>query len=445
MSNISSSLSLGLERISAVLNILKHPEQTFATIHVAGTNGKGSVCAFIASVFCTAGYKTGKFVSPYLREPRDAITINNIPVTEKIWLDAIAKVQEAVTYLSTLQSNNTTYVLTTFELWTATSFLIFHEEKVDIAIIEVGVGGKEDATNIIPPPIAAVITSIDMDHMELLGPTISAIAQHKAGIIKKGCGVVIFSSNMKEDAEIVIREVAKKEEVHCIKSHSLEKCNKIGYVESNKYNNLYIPLKLTGIFQLENAGLALDTLKTLQSSWTLLTNDAIQKGFENVDWPGRMSQLNIQVKSLSYSLPCIVDGGHNEAAIQLVRKSLDDLQHDSGASNIIFIYACTASRNLVNNLKILLRPHDTLFAVPFPTPEGMPWIRHHPVEKVVDVGQAYLDTLPAAFESIEDALLSSAKIHQSSMEKKITPPIIAICGSLYLVSEIYRNFVPLIQ
>jgi folylpolyglutamate synthase/dihydropteroate synthase len=181
-------LDPGLSRVARALARLGHPERAFAAVHVAGTNGKGSVCALVESALRASGaLAVGRFTSPFLREPRDAVWLRGAPPAPAIWDAALAQVlaadREGAEGGAGAEGAEGA-PLTTFELWTAASFLLFREARIDVAVVEVGVGGRLDATNVLPTPAVAVVTSISLDHVELLGPTLSDIAAHKAGIIK---------------------------------------------------------------------------------------------------------------------------------------------------------------------------------------------------------------------------------------------------------------------
>ena len=194
------NINLSLDRIRLLLDALGNPFEDLKIIHIAGTNGKGSVCAFMASILKTCGYKTGQFNSPHFLDPSDSILIDGKPSV--LYADIYSKVFK----LSELQN----FKCTPFEIMTATAFMIFKEEKVDIALVEVGLGGRLDATNVIPPPLVAVITSISLDHMEYLGDTVQDIAKEKCGIIKNGTKAVIVSSQSFDQVNEIVESFTDK-------------------------------------------------------------------------------------------------------------------------------------------------------------------------------------------------------------------------------------------
>ena len=180
-------IKLGLERISKILNLLGNPQKKLKCVHVAGTNGKGSVCAMLSTILTEAGYKTGLFTSPHIFKYTERIKIDGNEISDDIFAEKIFKIQDL--------AKQNEIDLTEFEILTAVMFEYFVENGVDITVIEVGLGGRYDSTNVIENPICSIITTIDFDHTERLGDTIEKIATEKAGIIKPNCPVIVHSSN----------------------------------------------------------------------------------------------------------------------------------------------------------------------------------------------------------------------------------------------------------
>jgi dihydrofolate synthase/folylpolyglutamate synthase len=184
-------LRLGLERITEVLQRLGNPHHSFQALHVAGTNGKGSTCALLEAALLAclapAGLRVGKFVSPFLMEPRDGVWLDGAPLAPGAWAAALAEVTAAA---AAQPAAAPALALTPFEQWTAAAFVAFARAGVHVAVVEVGVGGGGDATNALPPPLLALVTHIAMDHVDLLGPGLADIAGHKAGIFKAGVPAV---------------------------------------------------------------------------------------------------------------------------------------------------------------------------------------------------------------------------------------------------------------
>ena len=462
---------LGLDTIAAVLRELGDPQTTFSIVHVAGTNGKGSVCAFVASALTHAGFLTGKFISPYLVTPCDAVTINNVPIHDAAWSSAITNVGAA--------ASTNGLELTTFELWTSAAFVIFAETKVDIAVIEVGVGGLTDATNVIPTPLAAGICAIGLDHQNLLGSTIEAIAGHKAGIIKPG-GWAAVASAQQPNVIHVCKARASSVGAELTVAQPLLWRDKLKRIALDPASGSTFPIPLRGDYQLDNAGLALALLRRVGAAderLARLRDDAvIAAGFSCCKWRGRFERISVPIAASQTTLSFWLDGGHNAHALQRVREEVDCIlaEMDAAAHNddvsalsqaacddsaadecvgkmkrpVLFIYGGTDSRSIEENLSLLLRSGDALFAVPFPAPEGMPWIRCHSPDAIVKVASAMEGVKEArGFATLEDAIAAAAERFPDTSEahscsrcgKSPRAPFRMICGSLYLVSEVYRT------
>lgn len=297
----------GLERITELSNMMSHPELTFPAVHVAGTNGKGSFCAMLAFVLTAAGYKTGLFTSPYIEFFEERMQIDGKMISP----DELANIVTDIAPLCEKMTDKPTE----FELITAVGFEYFRRNKVDIAVIECGMGGRLDSTNILPPPLLSVITGISLDHIQILGSTLSAIAAEKAGIIKPH-SPVLFGGNC-PDAETVISEKAKK--LGCEyrkKDLSQLKNTKYGINGSvfdfGNIKNIEIPL--VGAFQPENAASVIEAISILNRHGLNISEKALKSGLSKVRWKGRFEVLHRH--------PTVIfDGGHNEEGIAAAIKS----------------------------------------------------------------------------------------------------------------------------
>lgn len=446
MALVHAKLELGLERILLVLAALGDPQRDYPCIHVAGTNGKGSVCAMVESVLAESGYRVGKFVSPFLKCPRDSVSINKVTLSEDSWTSAVARVQSKCVECAV--------TLTTFELWTAAAFVAFRS-VVDVAVIEVGVGGRGDATNVIPAPAVAVVTSISMDHVELLGPTLADIARHKAGIIK-AAGTVVLSPGQSPEVIEVMRDEATRFGARLVEPRLLA-------VEATApargtrtaeeaSTGLKVPIALKGSFQVGNTTAALAALRVLQGSGAFdrITDASIIAGFAAVRWPGRLEQVQLRIPSSAAasnagdaaprSLDFLLDGGHNEGALPLVRETIDDLIAARAYQRVVFVFGGTSSRPLESTLPHLIRPGDTVLGVPFSIPEGMPWVKCHSPASIVAAVEAIFPgniCCATACESLADAL------SRISGDPELSSPstLRVCCGSLYLVADAYRSAV----
>lgn len=324
-----SAEQFDLARMQALVEQLQHPERTFAIIHVAGTKGKGSVAAMCQSVLTSEGYRTGLYTSPHLHDYAERIQIDGHSIPHE---ELVALVEEIKPVLETIPQ------ITTFEITTALAFLYFSRQKVDVAVIEVGLGGRLDATNVVIP-VVSVITSLSYDHMFLLGNTLAEIAGEKCGIIKPGVPVVV--SPQQDEALLVIEKIAEqrgapiilvgREYLYRDISRSLsgqtmqvwtpgEQPQVDEYIQSGEMlewepNHLTIPL--LGYHQITNAATAYAALQVFAEKALPISDAAIHRGFANTIWPGRFEVLR-QVP------PVVIDCAHNRDSARKLRLALDD-------------------------------------------------------------------------------------------------------------------------
>ena len=290
----------GLEVTTALLEKLGNPHKSLKCIHVAGTNGKGSVCAMIEAVLRASGFKTGLYTSPHLFRFNERFRINGREIPDSVLEPLIAVVETAAQSLNTRPA-------TFFEISTVMAFEYFKREKVDYAVIETGMGGRWDATNVIQP-LLSIITRIDIDHTEYLGTGIEKIAGEKAGIIKPG--VPVICGLMPVEAESVIYKEALEKKAPILGSDDavffqcLEKRrdDQLINIETGLHEYPNIRLPLAGNFQLENCGLAVAALEDLAEMENIRLQ--MKRGLEAVKWPGRFQLL--QAKP-----PVLYDGAHN--------------------------------------------------------------------------------------------------------------------------------------
>ena len=298
-----------LEHTKECLRRLGNPQDSFQVIHVAGTNGKGSVCAYLASVLREGGYGCGLFTSPHLVKINERFQIDEVPVEDELFLRAFEKVKHLADELTAQGSYHPTY----FEMLFLMGMCIFQEAGVSYVVLETGLGGRLDATNAIENPLACVITSISMDHIQYLGDTVEAIAGEKAGIIKKGIPV-IYDANRHETAQ-VIEETAQRVgapaypvrredfEIREITSSGIE----FSYGKTDGRQQEY-SIPFIARYQVMNSALALKTLEVLreQQDFTALTDSQVRAGIGGTRWQGRMETIQPGV---------IVDGAHNEDGV----------------------------------------------------------------------------------------------------------------------------------
>lgn len=307
----------GLQRITALMETLGNPQEKIKSLHVAGTNGKGSVCSVLNQALVDKGYKVGLFISPYLEDFKERIQINNEMISMDDLVYYVSIVKEQIDILVSKGMEHPTE----FEIITAVMFLYFYEKKVDYAVVEVGLGGDIDSTNVLKP-IISVITSISFDHMGVLGNTIEEIARAKAGIIKDAPTVSIEQLKEAED-EVVKRAKETSSELTIVnkKDASFISFNENTMEQSIEYKtpswNFIGETKLLGIHQLDNTLLAITALDVLNQKENLgLKIEDINKSLKNTVWPGRLETIKKDPLIL-------LDGAHNTDGIEKLKSSLD--------------------------------------------------------------------------------------------------------------------------
>lgn len=316
---------LGLERMTVLMELLGNPQDRMQVIHVAGTNGKGSVCRYLASVLQENGYKTGLYTSPYLERFTERIEYDGREISRAELTECAAVVFQAVDRMLEIGYESPTE----FELVTAIGFVYFSRRPMDILVLEVGLGGRGDSTNIIKAPLAAVITSISYDHMNVLGETLAEIAGEKAGIIKVSCPVV---SNVKDpEAAAVIRKTAK--ERGCLfldaagRTPADVKKSLDGY--SFTVDSFSVELSMIGMHQVENAICALTVIEILAKKGIIKVEaEKIKRGLKAARQKGRLEVL--QKDPL-----LVIDGAHNEAGVKALTKVAED--HFQGQKLLLVI------------------------------------------------------------------------------------------------------------
>lgn len=344
----------GLSRMTELLRRLGDPHKKLKFVHVAGTNGKGSTCAMLASVLNAAGYKTGLYTSPYIVRFNERMQIGGTEIEDS----ALAELTEAVRPHADAMADPPTE----FELITAAAMLWFEREKCDIVVLEVGLGGEFDATNVINAPEVTVITAIGYDHTQILGTTLTEIAGAKAGIIKEGVTVVSYGSEPEADAEIA--RVAQK-------MHAPVKNPDFGKIEPGPFGlygqtfsygtwkNLSIPL--TGRYQMKNAAVALETVAVLKERGMHIEDEAVRRGLGMVRWPARFEVL-------SENPVFIVDGGHNRHGIIATAESIRALFPNR---KIVFVMGMMADKDVEESIAIIAPLAKTVFTVRPDNPRAM--------------------------------------------------------------------------
>lgn len=434
-----------IEQTRKFYEFLGKPGTGRAKVHVAGTNGKGSTCAYMNSVLTEAGKKTGMFTSPHLVSVRERMRINDILISEKEFIRCFENLTE---YIENYNKKNTddlsgkirhsqsevinqkNYLPTFYEFLFFMAMLYFEKQNVDVIILETGLGGRLDATNVIDAPKVAVITEIGKDHMEYLGDTFEKIAEEKAGIIKTG-SVVVYSGNRQESAEVIERKARDKGAL-CKCVEKLEKQDyrfvdkKIAFSFFSRYYG-YIPIKLNtcAIYQIENAMLA---LTALEESGLEISREAIQEGMKKCQWEGRMEEI----------LPGVyLDGAHNEDGIDAF---VSTVQMDGcrGKRWLLFSVVADKEYRLMRDKLIESDLFEYVYAASLKTARS---IERKELEKIFAenrfLANGELDNtdnghkvriLDSAYEGLQEII--------SLKEKN---DYVYVTGSLYLVGEIKEN------
>ena len=361
----------GLERIRELLRRLGEPQKKLKFVHIAGTNGKGSCAAMLASVLRAAGYRTGLFTSPYLWRFNERMQLNGRPIEDEVLAGITERLKPAA---ETMEDHPTE-----FEMMTAAALLWYAEEKCDVVVLEVGLGGRLDATNVIERPEVSVIMNIGLDHTEILGDTLEKIAFEKAGIVKPGCPCVLYAQT--EGVERGVREVCAERgaplrvaDFAAIRPEfdSLE-----GQVFTYKNNAYAIPL--LGAHQLKNAAVAIEAADVLRGRGWRIDQTALEHGLYAVSWPARFELLREEP-------PFVVDGGHN---VQCAETVADNLRRYFPDRRRILLIGVLADKDVDGMLRVLAPAADAFVCVTPDSPSALPAEalaeRLHPFGKPVTV------------------------------------------------------------
>lgn len=347
---------LGLTSIKMLLDELGNPQDKIKIVHVAGTNAKGSVSAYIESICQTSGYKVGLFASPAVFDYYEAYRINGQNISKEEYASVGSKVIEAVK-----QVNNKDIWPTSFEIETAIAYQYFYDKNVDIAIIETGMGGSLDATNVTKSTLVSVITPISIDHSAFLGDTIDAIAHAKAGIIKKD-SVVTCALDQREEAVNVIKKTAYDNNANVI----IPDIKDIVHNEDGTFDYKDISgirLKMYGKKQIENAVLAIETVRVLKEKYYYkqIDEESIKTGLFNMILPGRIEKIGTQPD-------IIIDGAHNPAAAQALR---DYVKEEYKDRDVILLTGMFKDKDYTKVANIMSEVSNKVITVTPPTERGL--------------------------------------------------------------------------
>ena len=378
-----------LSRMRTLMKALGHPDQNFKIIHVAGTKGKGSVSAFCASALQEAGFKTGLYTSPHLKDFEERIQINRVPISRDELVSLVEAIKPHVAAIPRL---------TTFEIATALGFWHFARQGVEIAVIEVGLGGRLDATNVITPMIS-VITSISKDHTKVLGNTLAEIATEKGGIIKSGIPVVV--APQRQEPRKTLTSIAAQRGApliqigsdykFSIKSRSLDRQIFSLWDADKTRSPVLLEIPLLGDHQAENAATAYITLQTIKKLGIDISEGAIRKGLAETTWVGRFEILQRQP-------PVIIDAAHNAYSARALRNTLDQYYPERP---MILITGMSADKDIQGMVEAWL-PRTAYIIT---TQSGHP--RAVPPEELADIIRTFTN-IPVSAEPDATSALNTA-------------------------------------
>ena len=360
-------IDLGLDRIKSVLEIFSNPQDKLKYIHVAGTNGKGSVCAMLESILRNAGYKTGLYTSPHIWEYTERIKVNGVDISKDKFAEYVEKI------------SNCGINLTEFEILTVIMFLYFQQENVDVVIMETGLGGRLDATNVIKQNLCSIITQIDLDHTDRLGDTKEKIAYEKAGIIKPNCPVITSMG------------------YEVIKDRADELNSMLIFVSPAVSQEFVDKMALKGRHQIENLALVITAIQYLFPN---ISDEVIKKGLSSVKHPCRFEYIRDQ--------NLIIDASHNPNGIQALR---DNLDYYFPKEKRRFVFGCLRTKDYEKMMKILFREGDEIYLNEFDYPKA------------------------CTFEELKKVCPYPAQKYTENI-KLASDKLNIICGSFYMISKL---------
>lgn len=398
----------GLKRTQELLALLGNPEKQLKYVHVAGTNGKGSFCAMLSSILTAAGYKTGLYTSPYVNRFNERMAVNGTPIADEKLVAIIEKIRPLVDSMAEKPSE--------FELITCAAMEYFFEETCDIVVLEVGMGGEWDSTNVIEKPELAVITAMAYDHMKYLGNTMTEIASAKAGIIKNGCPTLIYGEN--PEAEKVFKQTCRQRGSTLYYSHPEKVADDRDSVYGHTfcypgYDELHLPL--IGPHQIHNAALVLQAVELLKKQGWGISKKAVHEGLGRISWPARMELL--------CEKPVILlDGGHNPQGAQAAAAALKEL---FPGKKIRFLMGVMADKDVDTMVESLLPLAECFYTVTPHNPRAM--AAETLARKLEDLG-----VHAAAYEPLEAGI--EAFVREAGEED-----VLCAIGSLYLAGDVRRQ------
>ncbi|GAB1314054.1 folylpolyglutamate synthase [Madurella fahalii] len=398
-------IDLGLARVG---RLVQYTPQTWKAIHVAGTNGKGSICSYLTAMLTASGLSCARFTSPHLVDRWDCIAVNGKPVSEAVFRDAEDVVKQ--------RDRDGRVGATEFELLTATAFEIFHRQKVEYGVVEVGLGGRLDATNVLKHKTVTVMANIGLDHQSFLGNTIEDIALQKAGIMRPGVPCVVDGSNQPSVLEVIKRHArGVGVEVHLPSTANIAEALSNDDYEPHQIQNLACAHMAFRLACPEHDRPLADLLTAIRQA----------------QWPGRLQRLDLQ-KITGRQQPVLLDGAHNPQSAEALAGYVNK-RFRSGGRPVTWVLAATQGKDMDGILGLLLRPGDQAAAVRFGPVDGMPWVKATDPSELLQLAVRHGAERTGTHNAGDDV---KGALTWASRAAGDGPLVIA--GSLYLVSSVLR-------
>lgn len=394
-----------LSRAENLMRLVGNPEKRLDFVHVAGTNGKGSVVEYISNALMYSGYNVGQFTSPFVLHYTDRIRINGKEIDEKSFCEICEFIKERI--------DNQPY--SQFEITMAIAMWWFDMEFCDIVVLEAGIGGLLDCTNVIEPPLLSVITSISLDHTAILGDTVEKIAQQKAGIIKEGSAVILSIDN-KRSVKYLVEKVAKEKNAEFIMpdNQDFKHCA----IELNKtftYKKEQYKMAMLGFHQPVNAVTAIEACKYLRKKGFEISDENIKKSVET-------TQVKARCQYIDGNPPVIVDGGHNQEGVYQLYHTLSLMD-----KTIYSVMGMVDSKDYPDCVCYIARCSKVMFTVDNFAPNAVP------AEKLAEISRT-AGTHTGVYHSLNDA------VEKAEEYALLNNGIVVICGSLYLASKYLNDY-----
>ena len=403
-----------LDAMKYFMEKLGHPEEKLKFIHIAGTNGKGSCVEIISNILKIQGYKVGKFLSPHLIRYNERISINGESISDEDMQGLIEELKPLIEEYSEKEKSR----ITLFELETMMALLYFYRMKVDFVVLETGLGGLYDCTNVITCPLVSIITSIGYDHMNLLGDTLPKIAFQKAGIVKPNSSTVIFEQTPDVD-EVFAKECSKKEnQLHIVREKIVSNYRYDSDLQYFDYDEMKdIAVNLKGMVQIKNASICIEAMKILRDDGYEVSDESIREGLKTVIHKARMEKL--------LSKPFIVyDGAHNTPAMENLQSMVDMYYSDFDR---VYIVSILKSKDYRKMLKILASDKEGKFIFT----SGNDAERYVDGNTLYECMKEYVDEDKISTMTLEDTIISTKGSDENTVN--------LVVGSFYVYGDVVRT------